>query len=258
MSLSPLRRALVLLVLTAAPARAAPTAEAILAAADAIRNPQLAFSVEVQLTAYEEGRKVDDTRVTTYSRKDNRTGQFLSLVHIDDPAKDRGKLLLRDGALLWFHDPSSKATVRLSPRQRLLGNASNGDVVTANFALDYTVALEADEDVVDGDRQTRPAHRLRLVSRGEFTPYQEIVLWVDRETNRPLKGRFLSRGGRLLKAAWYRGWAPVLGETRPTEVIIADGFDPRQVTVMGMTHFQARDLPLSWFSVSWLPRFRKP
>ncbi|MDN5759397.1 MAG: hypothetical protein L0H59_12860, partial [Tomitella sp.] len=38
-------------------------------------------------------------------------------------------------------DPASQASIRLSPQQRLLGQAANGDVVAANFALDYTAQL---------------------------------------------------------------------------------------------------------------------
>ncbi|KAA0680602.1 outer membrane lipoprotein-sorting protein [Roseomonas genomospecies 6] len=229
----------------------------ILAKADAIRNPQMSFVVDVALTAYENSQQTDSTLVTTHSRKETETGQFLSLVHINQPVRDDGKLLLRNGNILWFYDPASKASVRLSPRQRLVGNASNGDVVTANFALDYAVELAGEEEVTDGDRKSRPAYRLNLVSQSDITPYHAITLWVDRTNHRPLKGQFFAQSGRLLKVAWYRGWEPVLGETRPTEVIIADGFDPKKVTVMKMSNYRPQDLPPSWFSNSWLPHFRK-
>ena len=234
-----------------------PKAADILSKADAIRNPQMSFIVDVALIAYENNQQTDSTFVTTHSRKETETGQFLSLVHINQPVRDEGKLLLRNGNILWFYDPASKTSVRLSPRQRLVGNASNGDVVTANFALGYAAELSGEEVVVDGDRKSRPAYRLNLVSQSEITPYHAITLWVDRENHRPLKGQFFSQSGRLLKVAWYRGWEPVLGETRPTEVIIADGFDPKKVTVMKMTNHRPQDLPQSWFSNSWLPRFRK-
>lgn len=231
-------------------------AAAILERADAIRNPQESFVVDVGLTAYDSGRVTDETVVSTHSRKDG-TGQFLSLVLIDQPVRDQGKIILRNGNLLWFYDPASKASVRLSPRQRLLGNASNGDVVTANLALDYTAAFGGVETVVDGDKQSRQAYRLDLASRNEATPYDRIELWVDQESYRPLKGQYYTQTGRLLKVAWYRGWEPVMGETRPTEVVIADGFKPKEVTVMKLANFRPRDLPHSWFSNSWLPRFQK-
>ncbi|WGF90523.1 outer membrane lipoprotein-sorting protein [Marinivivus vitaminiproducens] len=229
---------------------------AVLERADEIRNPQESFVVDVGLTAYDSGRVIDETVVTTHSRKDG-DGQFLSLVLIDQPVRDRGKIILRNGNLLWFYDPASKASVRLSPRQRLLGNASNGDVVTANLALDYDTVMGGLETVTDGEKQERSAYRLELTSRNEATPYDRIDLWVDQETYRPLKGQYYTQSGRLLKVAWYRGWESVMGETRPTEVVIADGFKPKEVTVMKLANFRARDLPQSWFSNSWLPRFQK-
>ena len=229
----------------------------ILQRADEIRNPQQSFVVDVGLTAYENGHKTDSTLVTTHSRKEASNGQFLSLVYIDRPVQDQSKIVLRNGNMLWFYDPASKASVRLSPRQRLLGNASNGDVVTANFALDYAVQLGGVEDVIDGDKQSHEAYRLELVSQNEVTPYDRIQLWVDHDDYRPLKGQFYTKSGRLLKVAWYRGWQEVMGETRPTEIVIADGFDPQDVTVMKMANFRPRDLPQSWFTNSWLPRFQK-
>lgn len=245
-------------LVAAGPAGAAGDAVALLSRADAIRNPQTSFVVDVDLVAYEKGQKTDSTTVTTHSRKDSSNGQFLSLVYIERPNRDEGKIILRNGNLLWFFDPASKASVRLSPRQRLVGNASNGDVVTANFALDYQVELVGEEEVMDGDRRMTPAYRLHLTSESDITPYNAIDLWVDKASSRPVKGEFFTQSGRLLKAAWYRGWRPVLGETRPTEIVIADGFDPQNVTLMRMSNFRTQDLPQSWFSNSWLPSFRKP
>lgn len=231
--------------------------EAILARSDTIRNPQLSFVVDVKLISYEDGERTDSTTVTTHSRREEGSGQFLSLVYIDRPARDAGKIILRNGNLLWFFDPASKASVRLSPRQRLLGNASNGDVITVNLALDYDVELVGEEQISDGNRNPRQTYRLHLKSHNEIAPYHEIEYWVDKDTYQPIKGQFYSQSGRLLKVAWYRGWERVLGERRPTEIVIADGFDHGDVTVMKMSNFRPRELPQSWFSKSWLPRFRK-
>ena len=245
---------------TVSPARSAggsPDARTILARSDTIRNPQESFVVDVGLYAYENGKRTDFTQVTTHSRKDDDDGQFLSLVFIDEPARDRSKIVLRNGNLLWFYDPASKASVRLSPRQRLLGNASNGDVVTANFALDYAATLKGEETIKDGDKQMRPTWRLALQSTNEVTPYDKVEFWVDKENYRPLKGEFYTQSGRLLKVAWYRSWQNAMGEMRPTEMVIADGFEPKNVTVMKMSNFRGRELPVSWFNNGWLPRFQK-
>ncbi|EMM2471064.1 outer membrane lipoprotein-sorting protein [Raoultella ornithinolytica] len=229
-------------------------AQDILQRSDVIRNPQTSFVVNVSLKLYENNRLTDQNRVTTHSRQ-NANGQFLTIVHMNEPNNDRGKLLLRNDNILWFYDPKSKASVRMSPRQRLLGNASNGDVITSNFTLDYAAAMDGEEAITDGDRNQRPAWRLQLSSTNDFAPYKKVELWVDKENDRPLKGKFYGNSGKLLKVAWYRNWQPVFGTVRPTEVVIGDGFNPNKVTLMQMSEYRQKDLPLSWFNKEWLSHF---
>ncbi|CAK9884167.1 MAG: hypothetical protein XXXJIFNMEKO3_00548 [Candidatus Erwinia impunctatus] len=180
-------------------------AQDILKRSDLIRNPQTSFVVTVSLKQYDNNKLTDQNRVTTHSRQ-NASGQFLTIIHIDEPASDRGKLLLRNDNILWFYDPKSKASVRMSPRQRLLGNASNGDVITSNFTLDYAAVLAGEETVTDGDRAARPAWKLQLSAINDFAPYKQVELWVDKANDRPLKGKFYGNSGKLLKVAWYRNW----------------------------------------------------
>ncbi len=229
-------------------------AQEILKRSDMIRNPQTSFVVNVSLKQYENNQLTDQNRVTTHSRQ-NKTGQFLTIVHMDEPNNDRGKLLLRNDNILWFYVPKSKASVRMSPRQRLLGNASNGDVITSNFTLDYSATLDGEETITDGDRNSRLAWKLKLSAINEFAPYKQVELWVDKENDRPLKGKFYGNSGKLLKVAWYRNWQPVLGEIHPTEVVIGDGFNPNKITLMQMSQYQAKELPLSWFNKEWLSHF---
>ena len=125
---------------------AAPNAEEILTASDAIRNPGKPFAVTVTLTEFLNGRQVDTSTLRSYSRTERQGGQFSSLIQFVIPARDAGKLILKNGNDMWFYDPTSKASVRLSPQQRLLGQASNGDVVTVNLAKDYQATIAAEEE----------------------------------------------------------------------------------------------------------------
>ncbi len=235
------------------PAYAAVNARKILAQSDAIRNPQTAFVVDVTLSAYNRGKLTDRTKVSTHSRVTQ--GQFQTLIHINAPSADRGKILLRNANILWLYDPSSKASVRISPRQRLLGNASNGDVISSNLVGDYSPTLVGQETVVDGDKKSRNCHKLVLKSKNRSAPYSSIDFWVDASNSRPIKGKYYTKSGELIKVAWYRKWKNQMGAVRPTEVVIADGFDPNKVTVMSMQGFRAKNLPKSWFRKEWLPQF---
>ena len=244
------------LILGSGLALAAPGAEEILVASDAIRNPGRAFSVTVTLTEFQAGKQVDTSTLVSYSRTQAQGGQFASLLRFVLPARDAGKLMLKNGNDLWFYDPTNKASVRLSPQQRLLGQASNGDVATVNLAKDYKATLAGEEDIQDGERRTRKAHKLVLTAVSPDVTYASIEMWVDVENNRPLKARFFAESSRLLKTAYYRRFQPELGAERPTETVIIDGLNPQSVTLMRFSDYKARAIPDTWLQRDFLPRFQ--
>jgi len=233
-----------------------PSADEILAASDTIRNPARSFSVTVTLTEFQTGKQVDTSTLTSYSRTQQQGGQFASLIRFVLPARDTGKLMLKNGNDLWFYDPSNKASVRLSPQQRLLGQASNGDVATVNLATDYKATLIGEEDIQDGERRTRKAHKLALAAVSPDVTYASIEMWVDVENNRPVKARFFAESSRLLKTAYYRRFQPELGAERPTETVIIDGLNPQSVTLMRFSDYKARAIPDTWMQRDFLPRFQ--
>lgn len=235
---------------------AAPNAEEILAASDAIRNPGRPFSVTVTLTEFQGGKQVDTSTLVSYSRTQQVGGQFASLIRFVLPARDSGKLMLKNGNDLWFYDPVSKASVRISPQQRLLGQASNGDVATVNFAKDYDAELLAEEEIKDGHGKLRKAHKLGLTAAAPDVTYARIEMWVDAANNQPLMARFYAESSRLLKTAYYRHYQPQLGVDRPTETVIIDGLNPRSVTLMRFSDYAARAVPETWLQRDYLPRFQ--
>ncbi len=248
--------ALALLIASTGAAGAAPSAQAILAASDAIRNPGKPFALTVTLVEYRNARQVDGNTLTVYSKADANSGQFRSLIRFVAPARDANKLMLKSGNDLWFFDPSSKASIRLSPQQRLLGQAANGDVVTVNLAKDYQAKLEAEESVLDGDRQSRRCYKLALAAVTLDVTYHHIEMWIDASNSRPVKARFYTESGQLLKTAYYRHYQAQLGVERPTETVIIDGLDPNWVTVMRYSDYAWRDVPEAWLQRDYLPRFK--
>ena len=247
---------LFLLVVRAGLAWSAPSADEILAASDAIRNPGRSFSVTVTLTEFQAGKQVDTSTLASYSRTQQQGGQFASLIRFILPARDAGKLMLKNGNDMWFYDPIGKSSVRLSPQQRLLGQASNGDVATVNLARDYKPTLVGEEETQDGERKMRKAYKLALAAVTPEVTYASIEMWVDAENNRPIKARFFAESTRLLKTAYYRRYQPQLGAERPTETVIIDGLNPQSVTLMRYSDYVARTIPDTWLQRDFLPRFQ--
>ena len=244
------------LLLPPALALATPDGQSILAASDAVRNPDKPFGLTVALIEYRNGQQVGDNTLQVYSRADVKSGQFRSLVRFVAPPRDADKLMLKNGNDMWFFDPSSKATIRISPQQRLLGQAANGDVVTVNLAKDYRAELAAEEDVQDGDRQMRRCYKLAVTATAANVTYDHLEMWVAVGSSRPVKARYYSESGRLLKTAFFRRFQQQLGGERPTETIIIDGLDPNWVTVMRYSDYAWREVPEVWLQRDFLPRFK--
>lgn len=238
--------------------RAEPDAQALLAASDAVRNPDTSFSVTNTLTEYRHGQQTDSTTLAVLSRTEGAGGALRSLVRYIAPARDANKLLLYNGHDLWFYDPSSRASIRLSPQQRLLGQASNGDVVTANLAQDYTATMGVQEEIVDGERLRRPCQELVLVAHTPLVSYPRIHLWIDARSHQPVKARYFSDSEQLLKTAFFRRPSMALGRERPTETVIIDGLAPQWITVMRLSDWTRREVPEAWLQRDYLPRFVAP
>src|SRR5213083_1902225 len=69
-------------------AAAAPDAQAILAASDAVRNPAKPFAVTVTLIEYRSAKQTDANTLTVYSKADNASGQYRSLIRFVAPQRD--------------------------------------------------------------------------------------------------------------------------------------------------------------------------
>lgn len=253
-------RLLLLSVLTAGVVTAADVvengAQQLLEASDSIRNPSRSFSLTTTLIEYHDGQETDRNTLQIYAKADPRSGQYRNLMRFVEPARDLDKLMLKNGAELWFYDPRGQASVRISPRQRLLGQAANGDVVTVNLARDYLAQSAGKEDVEDGDRVSRHCVKLALAAANGDVIYARIDFWIDGASARPVKANFFADSGELLKTAYYRRFQRELGVERPTETVIIDGLDRRWVTIMRYSNYAWRDVPESWLQRDYLPRFK--
>jgi hypothetical protein len=237
-------------------ASAAPTAIEIAQKTDKIRNPDRPFMAELKLSEYNDGRLRDNYSILRiHSKRDSLNGQYRSLVKFLEPSRDKGKLMLRHGFDIWFYDPDAKNSIRISPQQRMLGQASNGDIMTTDFTIDYKVSLTGEELIQDTSRKYRNTWKLHMTRVAPEVTYHSIEYWVDKQNYRPVKGKYYAESGNLLKIAYFRKFEMYLGEYRPTEVLIIDGVDTSKVTRMEFLDFKHIDIPEPWFQRSYLPRF---
>ena len=163
-------------------------AASILARSDEFRNPLGSFAIDVELTSYD-GAHSDTSKFRVYGKGSDR-----SVVEFTAPATEKGKFLLMLRDAMWIYMPSASRPIRISPLQRLMGQASNGDVARTNFSVDY----DATNVETDGD-----AWVLDLAAKDPAIAYARIRLWVDKSTSEPARADFYVVSGKLIKRATY-------------------------------------------------------
>jgi outer membrane lipoprotein-sorting protein len=234
----------------------AQTAAEIVAATDSVRNPHQPFRSTIRFTEYISGRERDHDAMIVYAKEDSATGQFRNLVQYSEPARDAGKRVLLDGGALWFYDPAAKTSVRISPQQRLIGQAAVGDVLTVNLKVDYNASLVSTETIPDAEHAQRQCWHLELKAANDRAVYNRIEYWVEQNTFYPIKGKVYSDSGRLLKIVYFRGFGQRLGAVRPSEEVIIDAVDTALATIATFSDDAFQNVPDVWFQRDYLPRLQ--
>lgn len=198
---------------------------AILAKVDAARNPLQSFSVDVSLTAISP-KATESSKFRVYGKGNDR-----SVVEFVAPATEKGKYLLMMRDAMWIYMPSASRPIRISPLQRLMGQASNGDVARTNFAIDYNATAMASEN---------DTWVLELAAKDPSIAYARITLWVDKKTNEPARADFYVVSGKLIKRAHYA--------EHGQRIEIEDLLKPGNRTVMQYANLAAHDNPEKMFT----------
>jgi len=233
----------------------AQSAQEIVAAADKVRNAEQSSRSTLVLTEYVSGQERSHSTFVLFSKEDS-AGNFRNLLQYVEPPRDAGKRVLLDGRSYWFFDPASQSSVRISAQQRLVGQAAIGDVLTVNLAVDYSATLLGTETIDDAARQKRTCWHLELKAATDTAVYNRVEYWVEQGTFRPVKGKFYSDSGRLLKIIYYRNYMERLGAVRPAESVIIDAVDSTLATIAVFNESRFQDVPDAWFQRDYLPRLQ--
>jgi hypothetical protein len=227
---------------------AAPDAAALLRDSDRARGG-LEKGVSWQLTV-ESTEDGETTRRTMNVRARNTD----ALAETLSPPRHKGEVYLFNDRNLWFVKPGLRRPIGISARQRLQGEASNGDIASTNYARDYEGTI-AGEDLVDGD----PAWRLELVARSKDVTYDRIRYWISKQRRLGLKAEFLTVGGDLFKTATFEYGSRVKlpsGETIEfiSRMTIRDAMGAGGVTVLDYRSPRADTHAPSLFNVNNVAR----
>lgn len=230
-------------------AAAAITAQQLLQQADEARNPQLDYTMQVTVTST---RARGASRTATYQvfvkGRDHTVIQSLS------PPQDRGRVLLMRERNLWAFLPTVSKPLRVSLRERLIGDVANGDLARANFTGDYTPAFLTGQHAATPPGLPREAIPLELTATAPDVTYGRVVLWIDLATSHPLYAEFFAVSGRSLKSCRYENYQMLAGRLRPTRLVMTDATAKAQQSVITYNEMIVAPLPEKMFTKDYMKK----
>ena len=213
---------------------------------DRARGRRAGIQWTVEIDSIENGRQ--QQRTLELKAKDRN-----SLARFVAPAKVKGRKVLMRDRNMWFIKPGLKKPVPISPRQKMMGGASYGDIASTNYAGDYKVAA-----VTDSDFEGEACHQMDLVAKNKKVTYAKIRYWVSKTRNVGLKAEFFTVSGKVFKSATfdYGNQLALDGEQVPfvSKMTITDAVTPQNITVLSYRDVQARSVPASTFNLNLLVR----
>ncbi len=113
-----------------------------------------------------------------------------SLIQFLNTSKKGQKVLLTNKKILLFL-PRSRRIIRLTPLQRIMGQASYGDIVRSNWADNYYIKSIKNTSISE--------QKLELVANKNLE-YDRINVWVKRKDKIPIKADLFLKSGKLFKS----------------------------------------------------------
>jgi len=222
----------------------APDAEALLKQSDRFRNGWSSYVVRVRIADYE-ANKSDEEHFYEVSQKgtDKTYVELLS-------SREKGEHLLMLGDDMWVYLPDTSRPVRITPLERLSGDASNGDVARTNYAADYSPVYLRTEKV-----GSEECHVLELTAKRKGATYHRILYWIRKEDARPVKAEFYLTSGKHIKSASFDDYSLIGGRMLLRRLTLYDEILHNSHSVLEYSGAAPRDLPDKLFYQGRADRF---
>jgi outer membrane lipoprotein-sorting protein len=219
-------------------------AEALLKRSDLFRNGWPSYVLRVKITNFESG-KADEEALYDISQK----GTDKTYVEFMSP-RDKGRHLLMLADDMWVYLPDTSRPVRITPLERLSGDASNGDVARTNYAADYAPVYVRTEKV-----GAEECYVLDLTAKRKGSTYQRILFWIRVVDARPVKAEFYLTSGKHIKSATFDEYATVNGKSQLRRMTLYDEIRHNSHSVLEYSGIAPRALPDKLFYQGRTDRF---
>jgi len=223
-------------VLAGSPA-VAQEAEALLKKADGMRNAGANTRTEISAKLIaKDGALIRERAYSVYSAGERKT-----LVVMRSSQESGQKVLMLDEQF-WLVLPGSTRALRITPMQKLLGDAAVGDIATSSWSQDYKIESDAKELC-----EQKPCVKLELRALRPSATYQRIVLWVEHQSGRPLTADLFLQSDKLAKQARFVTGISN-GSESVREMVMTDKLGNHRETRVTYGTATKKDVPKAWLN----------
>lgn len=160
--------------------------------ADLARGGFAAYSWKLAIRNQEPGATTESTYALSISGSN-------ALARTIAPRRLQGERILIASHAMWYGKPGLRRPISISPQQRLIGEAANGDIASIHYSRDYRPTYLG-EETVDGKR----CHKLKLVATNDQVTYAAILYYLDKESQLAYRADFLTADGAVFKTAYQK------------------------------------------------------
>ena len=217
------------------------------------------LQVDTQIQLFHaDGTLNKERRYTVFAQ-----GQRQSLVLMQSPA-EKGQKVLMLGDDFWLLLPNSQRPVRITPMQKLLGDASTGDIATLSWSSDYAATLVGEEACAANPEkqeklagtalsETKHCYHINLQASRKGVTYQRIELWVGKQRHEPVRADLYVQSDKLAKQAHFVLDKPGVGAL-VSDMLLIDQLGNQKVTRVSYLGRKERTVPAEWLNPMFLAR----
>jgi len=230
--------ALVACVPLAAHAADTPTAQTMLARADAYRSTAADTQTNIRITNEVGGQAGDATRYLVYTRGN---GDTLALTR---SGENDGQKYLATTRGHWFYVPNTRSAVRINGMQRLQGEVVISDITRTHWADSYRATAVPGTTPIAG----KPATELDLSATDPDNVYPTIKLWVTPDADVPVRAQFFLASGLLFRSADFSAPVDANGRKVIRKITYRNEVEKQRASVVDILDGQPRKIPSGWFN----------
>lgn len=177
-----------------------------------------------------------------------------AIVETLQPTRNKGEIYLFNDRAMWFYKPSLKKPVSISSREKMSGQAANGDIASTHYARDYDPQFEKTMQI-DGKNIVV----LFLTAKNKQVTYDKIRYFLEEKTKIAIKAEFLTLQGEIFKIAEFQYNNKIKDESGQTiqfisQMTITDAKNKANYSIMKYSNAQAQNISDTLFNINNLSR----